>query len=384
VPKSSRCSTALPQPSKPIDASVSASPLNLPQDPSIRRILIIKWSALGDLVMASAVFEDIRRAFPAAELHLNTAAANQKLFAADIRFSKIIAQDTRTGGLAAVFDWLRQIRAGHYDLIIDLQTTDRSRLLLGMLRLIGGAGRYRVGNHGFWPYSVGPNDLPLEINPLLRMRAALQLAGIATPTGQPVLHVPERNRMRVRDLLLQHGLTAGSYALFFPGCHPRGYLKRWGEANYAALGQQLLATGAVQHIVLGGGPDEIELGKTIIEQIGTAAVNLCGATEMLDIIALAESARYIVGNDTGTSHLAACAQQPQVVICGPTDPTRVKPLGDTVVAIQADLPCSSCYQKHCAHHSCMREIHAEQVLALLIQPPTIAIVRVAAHILPDL
>ena len=363
---------------------MSASPLNLPQDPSIRRILIIKWSALGDLVMTSAMFEDIHRAFPAAEIHLNTAAANQKLFAADTRFTRIIAQDTRKGGLRNVLDWLRQIRAGHYDLIIDLQTTDRSRLLLGVLRLVGSAGRYRIGNHGFWPYTVGPNDLPLEINPLLRMRAALQLAGIATPTRQPVLHVPERNQTRVRDLLLQHGLSAGSYALFFPGCHPRGYLKRWGEANYAALGQQLLATGAVQRIVIGGGPDELELSNSIAQQIGAAAVNLCGATEMLDIIPLAASARYIVGNDTGTSHLAACAQKPQVVICGPTDPTRVKPLGDTVIALQADLPCSSCYQKHCAHHSCMREIHPEQVLALLTQAPAIAIVKVAAHILPDL
>lgn len=361
-----------------------APPLNLPEDASIRRILVIKWSALGDLVLASALFEDIHQAFPNAEIHLNTAAANQKLFAADSRFSKIIAQDTRRGGLSAAFDWLRQIRAGRYDLIIDLQTTDRSRLLLGVLHLLGDAGRYRVGNHGFWPYTVGPNDLPLEINPLVRMRAALQLAGIATPTQRPVLHVPTRNRMRMRDVLAQHDLVPEQYALFFPGCHPRGYLKRWSEANYAALGQQLLATGAVQRIVIGGGPDEVELGQTIARQIGTAAVNLCGATEMLDIMPLAESARYIVGNDTGTSHLAACAQKPQVVICGPTDPVRVKPLGNTVVAIQADLPCSSCYQKACAHHSCMREIQTAQVLALLTQPPAIPIVKVAAHILPDL
>jgi lipopolysaccharide heptosyltransferase II len=363
---------------------VSASPLNLPQDPSIRRILIIKWSALGDLVMASAVFEDIRCAFPAADIHLNTAAANQKLFAADSRFTRIIAQDTRKGGLRSVLDWLRQIRAGRYDLIIDLQTTDRSRLLLGLLHLIGGAGRYRIGNHGFWPYSIGPNDLPLEINPLIRMRAALRLAGIPTETNHPVLAVPSHNAARVRDLLAQYGLIAGSYALFFPGCHPRGYLKRWGEQHFAELGKLLLASGRVQHIVIAGGPDEVALGATIAGLIGVAAVNLCGATEMLDIIPLAEAAQCVVGNDTGTSHLAACAQKPQVVICGPTDPTRVKPLGDNVIAIQADLPCSSCYQKHCAHHSCMREVHPEQVLALLTQPPAQTIVRVAARILPNL
>jgi lipopolysaccharide heptosyltransferase II len=362
---------------------LSAPPVNLPADLSIQRILIIKWSALGDLVMASALFEDIRQAFPHAELHLNTLPANQKLFAADMRFAKIIALDARakSGKLAAMLHWLHAIRAGRYDMVIDLQTNDRSRFLLGALQLTGRGIRYRIGNHGFWPYTTGPDDLPRNINPVLRMHTALNLAGIPTPTRHPVLTVPERNRERVQQLLDQHGISNDDYVLLFPGCHPRGYLKRWGEQNYAELGRMLLEKGLVKHVVIAGGPDEIGLGDTIAHYIGTAAVNMCGATEMLDIIPLAEHARYIVGNDTGTSHLAACSERPQVVICGPTDPSRVKPLGDQVVAIQADLPCRNCYRKHCTHHSCMREVHPLQVLALLTQSPEQTIVRVPAKIL---
>ncbi len=365
---------------------MSATPVNLPDDSSIQRILIIKWSALGDLVLASALFEDIRRAFPRAEIHLNTLPANQKLFAADTRFTKIIALDTRvkSGKLVAMLRWLKIIRAGRYDLVVDLQTNDRSRFLLGVLQLSGRGIRHRIGNHGFWPYTIGPDDLPLNINPVLRMHTALKLAGIPTPTGHPILAVPEHNRVRVQHLLTQHGIARDGYALLFPGCHPRGYLKRWGEQNYAELGRLLLAEGLVKHIVIAGGPDEVGVGNTIASSIGTAAVNLCGATEMLDIIPLAEHARYIIGNDTGTSHLAACSERPQVVICGPTDPTRVKPLGDRVIAIQADLPCSNCYRKHCAHHSCMREVHPAQVLALLRKPPLQAIVRVPARLLKAL
>ncbi len=363
-----------------------AKPVNLPADSSIQRILIIKWSALGDLVMASALFEDIRRAFPRAEIHLNTQPANQALFAADTRFAKIIALATRakSGKLGTLLRWLRSVRAGRYDLVVDLQTSDRSRFLLGVLQLTGSGIRHRVGNHGFWPYTIGPDDLPLNINPMLRMHTALKLAGIPTPTRHPVLAVPEHNRERVQHLLTQHEIVDGDYALLFPGCHPRGYLKRWGEQNYAELGRLLLEEGLVQHIVIAGGPDEVELGNTIAGRIGAAAVNLCGATEMLDIIPLAEHARYIIGNDTGTSHLAACSERPQVVICGPTDPARVKPLGDQVIAIQADLPCSNCYRKHCAHHSCMREVHPAQVLALLTVPPAQAIVRVPARLLKAL
>ncbi len=364
---------------------MSVKPVNLPADSSIRRILIIKWSALGDLVMASALFEDIRRAFPRAEIHLNTQPANQALFAADTRFSRIIALDTRakSGKLGTLLRWLRIVRAGRYDLVVDLQTSDRSRFLLGALQLTGRGIRHRIGNHGFWPYTIGPDDLPLNINPVLRMHTALKLAGIPTPTRHPVLAVPAHNRERVQHLLTQHEIVDEDYALLFPGCHPRGYLKRWGEQNYAELGRLLLAEGLVKHVVIAGGPDEVELGNTIAGSIGAAAVNLCGATEMLDIIPLAEHARCIIGNDTGTSHLAACSERPQVVICGPTDPTRVKPLGDRVIAIQADLPCINCYRKHCSHHSCMRGVHPAQVLALLTVPEQ-AIVRVPARLLKAL
>ncbi|MBL8253945.1 MAG: hypothetical protein JNJ76_10115, partial [Candidatus Competibacter sp.] len=63
--------------------------------------------------------------------------------------------------------------------------------------------------------------------------------------------------------------------------------------------------------------------------------------------------------------VAAATDRPMVVICGPTDPHRVKPLGDNVVALQADLPCINCYQKDCAHHSCMPAITPDRVIATL-------------------
>ena len=45
---------------------------NLPADPRIRRILMIKWSALGDVVISTAMFNDIRNAFPHATIDLHT------------------------------------------------------------------------------------------------------------------------------------------------------------------------------------------------------------------------------------------------------------------------------------------------------------------------
>ena len=327
---------------------------DLPADPAIRRILIIKWSAMGDVIIATALIEDIARAFPDREIHLDTQPAWQPLFAHDPRLQRILTVDwrDRRQRLRQIATWLRQVRARNYDLVIDLQCNDRSRLLLSLLWLSGHRIRYCLGNRRQWPYTIAPAELPKPAHPLARGRAALQAGGITATTPRPVLSVPERHCARAQALRDQHGLAPGGYAVFLPGCNVDGALKRWGATRYAALANQLHREGLAQ-IVLIGGPDEQDECQRIAQQSGPWLVNLCGQTEILDIPPLCETARFIVANDTGTAHLAAATATPMMVLCGPTDPRRVKPPGDNVTALQAELPCVNCYRKTCSHHSCM-------------------------------
>ena len=328
--------------------------VDLPADPHIRRILVIKWSAMGDVIIASALFEDIARAFPNREIHLNTLPAWKSLFEHDARFDRVFAVELRDRRHRSrqILEWLRQVRAEHYDLVIDLQCNDRSRLLLGLLRLTGCRIPYRLGNRQRFPYNIAPADLPKPVHTITRSRAALQAGGIPATTPRPVLHIPDSSRVRVRELVERHRLKPGHYAVFLPGCNADGHLKRWGAARYAALANRIHREG-LERIALIGGPDEVEECRRIESACGDWLVNLCGQTAILDIPLLCESARFIVANDTGTAHLAAVSSTPMTVLCGPTDPRRVKPLGDNVTALQADLSCVNCYRKTCSHHSCM-------------------------------
>lgn len=336
---------------------------DLTADPSIHRILIIKWSAMGDVIIATALFEDIAQAFPSQEIHLDTQPAWQKIFLHDPRFQRILTVDwrERRQRLYQISAWLRQVRAQHYDLVIDLQCNDRSRLLLSLLWLSGHCIRHRLGNRRQLPYSIAPAELPKPSHTLLRSRAALQAGGIPTTTPRPVLHIPDRNRTRAGELMNSYGLSSGGYAIFLPGCNAGGFLKRWGAARYAALANRLHREG-LERIVLIGGPDETDECQRIAQQCcGPWLVNLCGQTEILDIPPLCEPARFIVANDTGTAHLAAATNTPMTVLCGPTDPRRVKPIGDHVTALQAALPCINCYRKTCSHHSCMAMLTPSRV-----------------------
>ncbi len=336
---------------------------DLPADSTIRRILIIKWSAMGDVIIATALFEDIVRAFPNREIHLDTQPAWQPLFAHDPRFQRILAVDwrDRRRRLHQMGTWLRQVREGNYDLVIDLQCNDRSRLLLSLLWLSGHHIRYRLGNRRQLPYNIAPAGLPKPAHTIDKGRAALQAGGIPATTPRPVLHIPERHVARARAFVDQHSLAPANYAIFLPGCNANGHLKRWGADRYAALANQLYREGLAR-IVLIGGPDEADECRKITEQCGPWLVNLCGQTEIMDIPPLCEPACFIVANDTGTAHLAAATLTPMTVLCGPTDPRRVKPLGDNVTTLQADLPCINCYRKTCSHHSCMAMLTPARVL----------------------
>ncbi len=326
---------------------------------NMRRILILKWSALGDVVIASAVMEDIVRAFPDAEIHLNTQPNCTRLFEHDPRFAEVWAIDVRskTHRWANSVAWLKKVRAGHYDLVIDLQRSDHSRFLLTLLWLTGGAPRIRIGNRGGFPYTHQPSIRDPGAHALPMMQSTLQAIGIPTSTRHPVLHAAP-DRIAVIDALRQkYGLQDGRYVVLLPGSNAAGKLKRWGAARFAELARLLKEQG-VPRIVVIGGPDEVDECAEIAAA-GDYVVNLNGQMPLLDIAPMCAGASAIIGNDTGTAHFASAAARPLLVLCGPTDPRRVKPIGSSTVAVQAQLSCSNCYAKTCSnpdHHACMKAI----------------------------
>ncbi len=342
---------------------------HLPADKNIRKILIIKWSAMGDIVISSALFEDIRKAFPAAIIDLNILPPWDRLFQDDPRFNEIIQIDLRKSerGPRGFWRWVKEVRRRHYDLIVDLQSNDRSRWLMLALHLTGARVPNRLGNHRRYPYNVAPEPpAELPIHPFTLQQRALEAGGIPALTPRPVLYTDAEAQSRALGLQVEFGLQADNYAIFLPGSQAAGHLKRWGADNYAGLARLLRAQGLKVAII--GGPDELDECEKIRAAVNEDwLVNLCGKTQIVDIVPLAQAARLIVGNDTGTAHVASTSDRPMLVVCGPTDPRRVKPIGCNVQALQiSGLDCLNCYcKKPCDHHSCMTQLTPERVMEKL-------------------
>lgn len=317
------------------------------------RILIIKWSALGDVVLATSAFEDIAHAYPDAEIHLNTLPQWKPLFEADPRFRKIIALPVKTkkGQIRVIKNWLIAIGKERYDVIFDFQENDRSRLFLFLLWLTGRAPRYCI--HGRSLLKTIPHDFD-------RMQRILEQVQITPKTTHPALYPSERQFEKVRLIQAEYRLLSHRYLIFMVGSHPAWKTKRWGQERYLALAKLSHQQGVDKIVLIGDTAEE-----TCCDFVATAGpwvVNLCKKLELLDIPILAQDAIGSISNDTGPAHLLAAAQKPLLVICGPTDPLRVKPIGPHVKTLQAELPCIRCYQPTCSHQSCMKAITPEMVL----------------------
>lgn len=349
-----------------VQAANQTAVIDLPRQSNIKRILIIKWGGMGDVVISTAIIEDIYNAFPNAEIHLNAMPPWQSLFEADPRFSKVWTVDLRNKerGIQGSWRWLTKVIKHQYDLIIDLQTNDRSRMLLSLLKFSGKSPKYLLGNHPVFPYNVRQSSPLKNAHSFQIMRRTLAAAGIATSTTTPMLYSSQDNQKQALNLLESYGLNRQPFAIFLCGSHAAGLAKRWGVTNFVELANQIKHQGIYQ-VVLVGGADEAPECDAIAQALPDLAVNLCGKTSLLALPTIFQQAKLIIANDTGTAHLAAASGTPMLIICGPTNPLRVKPIGAHVLAIQPEIECKNCYQKTCSHHSCMRGLTADKVIPFL-------------------
>ena len=252
---------------------------DLPSRDDIRRILIVKWGGMGDVVISTAIIEDIFRAFPGREIHLNAMPPWNSLFADDPRFSRVWMVDLRNRerNLKGMWRWVRTARAGNYDLIIDLQCNDRTRLLLSALLCSGCRIPWRIGNRPGFPYNISHPKLPGSTHIFQRMRASLLAAGIPVATQRPVLHGSEAQRKRASAILDESGLEDGRFAVFLPGSHAAGLTKRWGVHNYrqldlfsgsGALGLEALSRGAAHCVFVEQDKATLDALESNISKLG--------------------------------------------------------------------------------------------------------------------
>ena len=296
--------------------------------PAIRRILLIKHGALGDVVQALGPMAAIRAHHPGAAITLLTTAPFRDFLAA-CPYVDATWIDARP----AWWDlpgWLalrRRLRSGGFDRVYDLQTSGRSS---GYFRLFAPRPEWS----GIAPGASHPHANPDRdaMHTLDRQADQLRAAGIPA--------VPPPDLSWVPDGPIPPALEGRRFVLLAPGGAAHRPAKRWPVDRFAALARAIARRGLVPVVV--GVASEAPIAAAI-RVASPETLDLAGRTDLAQIVRLARRASAAVGNDTGPMHLVAVAGCPATVLFSAvSDPALCAPRGAAVAVLRtpdlADLP----------------------------------------------
>ncbi len=318
----------------------------------MRRILGIRFSALGDVVLSTCLLELLRRREPGAQLWWLTKRAYAPLLAADPRIDHLVVLEPGESLPALV----RRLAPVGFDAVYDAHASLRSRALTPWL----GAPVTRLQKDGWarWIHlHGGPVLAPLQRR-LVDRYASMVEPG--TPPPRPRVHPGTQAEEHVD----RRWRTRGPVLALAPGA--KHQTKRWPAERFVALGRAARERLGAEIRVFGG-PNEREIIEAIAEEL---AVPVWPPDGPLDQLAAALArVRLLVGNDSGLLHLAEAVGTPVVGLYGPTVRAwGYFPLDPRSVAVEVDLPCRPCSKMgenpcRLADRICLTRIDVATVLA---------------------
>ncbi|MEN8175414.1 MAG: glycosyltransferase family 9 protein [Pseudomonadota bacterium] len=334
-------------------------------------ILIIRLSAIGDIVMASPLVDSLRARYPRARIAWLVQAGLEDLVAGREGVDEVIAwprsrwQAALRGKrfaelLSLVRDFRGLLRSRNFDMVLDLQGLLKS----GLLAWMSGAPRRvglgsREGSRWLMTEVIG-RDAP-EAD-LIGSEYRHLAARLGCPVDDFGMRVPVSEAASEAALKLRRETigTAG-YAVFCPfTTRPQ---KHWFNDAWEELAEQVARRWGVSVLVLGGPGD-----RSAAEPFDDIPhlVNLVGRTRLQEAAALIRDAAFVVGVDTGLTHMAHAFRRPAVCLFGSTKP-YLDAAVDTAHIIYHDLECAPCKRRPTCGgaFTCMRGITANEVAAHL-------------------
>ena len=320
--------------------------MSAPDDGGIERLLIVRLSAMGDVIHTLPAAQALREAYPDAMIG----------WLIEERWAELLCApgEVRRGARTAqrpLVDWVHtvnlkgwrtslfsastieqiarvwnDVRAANYEIAIDLQGAIRSALLARWsgARVVYGAREPRESAAALW-YT---RQTTARGKHVIEQGLSVMESLVGKKLTIPAVEFPRDAgaEKRIEQKLREAGI--GKFAILNPGA---GWgAKQWPAERYGQVARALAKCG-VQSVV-NYGPGEEDLARAVeTESEGAARAFQCSISEL---IALTRRAKLFIGGDTGPLHLAAALKVPVVAIFGPTDPARNGPYGTRSIVLR--------------------------------------------------
>jgi len=319
------------------------------------RILVVRLSAMGDIVHTVPMAAALGRARPHARIDwLVDRRHRPVLDLFDVADTAITVDPA--GPWRHTVAVVRALRESAYDAVIDAQGLIKSAILArfaGGRRTIGFARQAlrEPAALRFYSETVSPDPTAHVVRQNLQLLRALGIEETAIET--PVRAVASAVADDVRQA------TGPRYGVLNPGAGWPN--KQWPPEKFGAVAAAVYESHGLPWVVVWG-PGEESLARRVEESSAGAAM-LAPPTSLSDLMALVQRAAVVVAGDTGPIHLAAAAATPVVGLYGPTNPARNGPWLESDICVSRFEGCACHHKRRCTAATwCLDTITVDEVI----------------------
>ena len=334
-------------------------------------ILAIRLSSFGDVLMTIPAVKALKEYYPHAHLtwlvegSVGELLAHQGFIDEVIHFPRgsiqsSIKSGNLTGATKEMKSFLKRLRSGEYDLILDFHGIIKSALFSKLVkgkRTIGfGKSVAKEKSHFFYRECVECENK--RLHKVERNMLIPRHLGVDRTVPALKLEAPPDAESYVEEFFAREGIAPPVFAINPFSSKGSGF-KRWDIERYGELIRRITSENLGKAIILWGPGEKGEAKR--LKEIAEEKAFLSCPTDVPQLLALLRHVDMYIGGDTGMMHLAALAGTPVLAIFGPTDHKINGPYGAIHKIIRKDLPCSPCKNKDCRERRCLMEITVDEV-----------------------
>ncbi|MDP8260443.1 MAG: GT4 family glycosyltransferase PelF [Candidatus Gygaella obscura] len=327
-----------------------------------KRIIVIKLTALGDVILAVPSLRAIKKKF---KNHTITCLVNKN-------FSSLLwdcpyvddlivdDKDIQHKGFFGLLRLAKKIIYYRFDISIDLQNNKRSHLLsfLGII-----AERYGFFIKRKLSFLINRTvSLPQQVeHPVRHQLNVLRLLDIKDMDDSLELWVNKDAKKLMNSFLEKHWLTEDQKLIGINiGASSRWKSKCWPSANIVKLCDMLKTKN--MRVVFTGTKADLAIAQEVTARLKDfKPIIACGQTNLAQLIALVDRCSVLISGDSAPIHIASSLNVPFVALFGPTDPSKhLHPKGKYRL-LRKEVPCSPCYRSKCKKNICMKLITSKEV-----------------------
>ena len=325
----------------------------------LKNVLIVKLSALGDVIHALPVSYAIKETFPEARVTWVVEPPSFDLLKMNPCVDKIILFNkknfrTLKGFMKEFFPFKHELQEQSYDAVLDLQGLFKSAAIAVFAKsnIKLGICNMREMSDKISKPVVGENAKGHIVERYLDTARAV---GCVVNEIKFPIQIPLDQTDKARAIMEHAGIREGNpYVVFAVGANWPN--KRWPTENFAELGDWFYRL-AVIPILIGSGDLDEQRAKEIESKMEIPPINLINRTNIFQLAYVLRTARLIIGGDTGPVHLGAALGVRTIMLLGPTNVERNGPFGQLEHAIEVERPCKGCWKRACPKNEiCLEKI----------------------------